>query len=110
MVGALDTGAVGTAFLGYSPDGSTRAVFAVVTADGSIVQEDTGKRLDGLAPPGTINALLGHELDRGEDDDGVAPRLGVLLNYSPTRILYVCEPSGTPLQHSVSAMTARSFT
>lgn len=91
MVGALDTGAVGTAFLGHSPDGSTRAVFAVVAADGSIVQEHTEKGLDGLAPAGTISALLGHESDSGEDEQGVAPRLGVLLNYSPTRILYVSE-------------------
>jgi hypothetical protein len=31
--GSLSTGAVGTAFLGPSPDGTCRAVFAVVTAD-----------------------------------------------------------------------------
>ena len=43
MAGALDAGAVGTAFLGHSPDGSARAVFAVVAADGSIVQEHTGR-------------------------------------------------------------------
>jgi hypothetical protein len=91
MAGALETGAVGTAFLGHSPDGSTRAVFAVVTADGSIVQEHTGKGLDGLAPAGTISALLAHESDREEDGRGVA-RLGVLLNYSPSRMLYVSEP------------------
>jgi len=92
MAGALNAGAVGTALLGHSPDGSTRAVCAVVAADGSIVQEHTGKVLDGFAPSGTINALLGHGLNRGEDENGVAPRLGVLLNYSPTRILYVSEP------------------
>ena len=50
--GALDTGAVGTALLGRSPDGSTKAVFAVVTADGAIVQEHTLNALDGLAPRG----------------------------------------------------------
>jgi hypothetical protein len=92
MVGALDTGAVGTAFLGHSPDGSTRAVFAVVAADGSIVQEHTGKGLDGLAPAGTIGALLAHEPDSGNNERTTTPRLGVLLNYSPTRILYVSEP------------------
>lgn len=92
MVGALDTGAVGTAFLGHSPDGSTRAVFAVVAADGSIVQEHTGKGLDGLVPAGTISPVLAHEPNTGEDDSDVTPRLGVLLNYSPTRILYVSEP------------------
>src|SRR6266404_3461844 len=46
--GSLSTGAVGTAFLGPSPDGSCKAVFSVVTADGAIVQESTLKGLDGL--------------------------------------------------------------
>src|SRR6516162_9125038 len=35
--GSLSTGAVGTAFLGPSMDGTCRAVFSVVTADGAIV-------------------------------------------------------------------------
>src|SRR5215469_7625178 len=47
--GGLNTGAVGTAFLGHSPDGSTRAVFSVVLADGGIIQAHTGKAVDGLA-------------------------------------------------------------
>jgi hypothetical protein len=50
---------VGTALLGPSPDGSCKAVFAVVTADGAIVQEHTLKGLDGLAPPGTVRPILG---------------------------------------------------
>jgi hypothetical protein len=50
--GGLNTGAVGTALLGPSPDGTCKAVFAVVTADGAIVQEHTLKGLDGLAPGG----------------------------------------------------------
>src|SRR5215472_15958536 len=73
--GALDKGAVGTAFLGASPDGSKKAVFVVVKADGSIVQEHTLEGLDGLAGPGTIS-----------------PRLGVLLNWFPSMILFVSEP------------------
>src|SRR5215472_5518686 len=44
--GALTTGAIGTALLGHSPDGSTKAVFAVVCADGSLVQEHTLRGLD----------------------------------------------------------------
>src|SRR5215471_21114319 len=56
--GALNKGAVGTALLGHSPDGSGKAVFAVVVADGSIVQEHTLKGLDGLADPGTIGPVL----------------------------------------------------
>ena len=91
--GGLNTGAVGTALLGRSPDGSGKAVFAVVTADGGIVQEQTLKGLDGLAPVGTVGPVLRNR--GGEDDDlenHPQPRAGVLLNYSPSRILYVSEP------------------
>ena len=56
--GALNTGAVGTALLGHSPDGSGKAVFAVVCADGSIVQEHTLQGLDGLAPAATVYAVF----------------------------------------------------
>ncbi len=90
--GGLSTGAVGTALLGRSPDGSTKAVFSVVLADGSMVQEHTLKAVDGLAPIGTISPLLGRQWDDKGNDTRVTPRLGVLINYSPTRILYVTEP------------------
>ena len=90
--GGLGTGAVGTALLGRSPDGSTKAVFSVVLADGSMVQEHTLKAVDGLAPTGTISPLLGRDWDDKGADTRVTPRLGVLLNYAPTRILYVSEP------------------
>jgi hypothetical protein len=93
--GSLSTGAVGTALLGPSPDGTCKAVFAVVTADGAIVQEDTLKGLDGLAPPGTVGPLFG----RGSYDslgESVQPRLGVLMNpYTSTAgelQLFVSEP------------------
>jgi hypothetical protein len=99
--GALSRAAVGTAFLGHSPDGSGRAVFSVVVADGSIVQEHTGKGLDGLAPPGTIQPLVNRSWNgkdnEGESDDedhegSVTPRLGAVINYTPTIILYVSQP------------------
>src|SRR5262249_15465018 len=91
--GALNRGAVGTAFLGHSPDGSTRAVFCVVLSDGSLVQEHTAKNVDGLAPAGTVRPLLARHWNDGDDEaGGTPPRLGVILNYSPTRILYVSEP------------------
>jgi hypothetical protein len=98
LPGALDRGAVGTAFLGRSPDGSGRAVFCVVLADGSIVQEHTAKGVDGLASSGTVTPLLGRVHVDDDDDDHdegerEASRLGVILNYTPTRILYVSEPS-----------------
>jgi hypothetical protein len=93
--GSLSTGAVGTAFLGPSPDGSCKAVFAVVAADGAIVQENTLKGLDGLAPAGTVHPLLDRRWD--SPHDGVEPRLGVLMNpYTATPgaawQLFVSEP------------------
>jgi hypothetical protein len=91
--GALDRGAVGTAFLGRSPDGSGRAVFCVALADGSVIQAHTGKAVDGLAPVGTVSPLLNCGRDDDDDDNRHAsPRLGVIMNYRPTRILYVSEP------------------
>jgi hypothetical protein len=93
--GSLSTGAVGTAFLGPSPDGTCKAVFAVVTADGGIVQENTLKGLDGIAPAGTITPLLGRKWD--PPNQFVEPRLGVLMNpYTATQgaawQLFVSEP------------------
>jgi len=92
--GALKAGAVATALLGPSPDGSCRAVFAVVTADGAIAQEHTEKGLDGLAPASTIRPILGRNWDF--EDDDVAPRFGVVMNpytNAPVvRQLFVTEP------------------
>ncbi|HEY6305617.1 MAG TPA: hypothetical protein VI488_04050 [Candidatus Angelobacter sp.] len=101
--GGLNTGAIGTALLGMSPDGSKKAVFAVVEADGSVVQEHTLQGLDGLAGPGTISPLIGRRHDDDEDKDGdgghgVTPRLGVVFKWEtisnnlPSEILYVSEP------------------
>jgi hypothetical protein len=101
--GGLNTGAVGTAFLGASPDGSKKAVFAVVEADGSIVQEHTLQGLDGLVGPGTISPLIGrrHDDDDADDRDDhhrVTPRLGVVFKWEtisnglPPEILYISEP------------------
>jgi hypothetical protein len=92
--GALSRAAVGTAFLGRSPDGSTRAVFAVVVADGSIVQEHTARALDGLAPAGTVQPLVRRAWGRGDDGQRgrVTPHLGAVVNYTPTIVLYVSQP------------------
>ena len=54
ITGGLRSGAIGNALLGASPDGSKRAVFAVLTADGAIAQAHAEQNLDGLAPAGTI--------------------------------------------------------
>jgi hypothetical protein len=98
--GALNTGAVGTALLGPSPDGTCKAVFAVVTADGAIVQEHTLKGLDGLAPAGTVRPILGRSWDDPPRDTieprFVEPRFGVIMNpytQAPVaRQLFVSEP------------------
>jgi hypothetical protein len=98
--GALDKAAVGTAFLGHSPDGSGRAVFAVVVADGSIVQEHTAKALDGLAPAGTVQPLVGRswsgdsrrEENPEHPERRLTPRLGAIVNYEPELVLYVSQP------------------
>ena len=52
--GLAGQGALGTAFLGPSPDGSGFAVFAAVTGDGAVVQIHVQDGVDGLAPPGTV--------------------------------------------------------
>lgn len=57
MPGALATGAIGNALLGHSPDSSAKAVFAVITADGAVLQAHAAKGVDGLAPAGTIHPL-----------------------------------------------------
>jgi hypothetical protein len=93
--GSLSTGGVGTALLGPSPDGTCKAVFAVVTADGAIVQEGTLKGLDGLAPAGTVEPLIRRSWD--PPNQGVEPRLGVLMNpYTSTPgqawQLFISEP------------------
>jgi hypothetical protein len=93
--GSLGKGAVGTALLGPSPDGTCKAVFAVVTADGAIVQEHTLKGLDGLAPEGTVRPLHGRSWEDSPNRE-VEPRFGVVMNpYTQTpvvRQLFVSEP------------------
>jgi hypothetical protein len=97
IAGSLKRGAVGTALLGPSPDGTCRAVFVVATADGAIVQEHTAKGLDGLAPPGTVQSILGRSWDAPSVD--VDPRFGVIMNpytseapLGTVRQLFVSEP------------------
>jgi hypothetical protein len=92
--GGLNTGAVATALLGPSPDNSCKAVFAVVTADGAIVQEHTLKGLDGLAPASTVRPILGS--DGNAQDEANVPRFGMIMNpytQAPVvRQLFVSEP------------------
>lgn len=78
--GAISRGALGTAFLGPSPDGSGFAVFAVITGDGAVAQVHVQDGVDGLAPPGTITV--------GAADPGV---IGVTFKWGPRRVLYVAD-------------------
>jgi len=78
--GAIEAGALGTAFLGPSPDGSGFAVFAVVTGTGAVVQAHVQDGVDGLAPAGTI--------DVGSGDPGV---IGVAFKWNPRRALFVAD-------------------
>lgn len=76
----------------------TGAVFAVVTADGAIVQEHTLYGLDGLAPPGTVRPILGS--DGNAQDEANEPRFGTIMNpYIPSSA-----PSGTVRQLFVSEL------
>jgi len=77
--GAMSTGAIATALLGKSPDGGGRAVFAVLNADGSLVQVHVEKGVDGLAPAGTVTPVHGSR------------RAGMVFNWVPDPILYVTD-------------------
>src|SRR5262249_25131612 len=92
--GGLETGAVGTALLGPSLDGTCKAVFAVVTADGAIVQEHTLKGLDGLAPAGPVHSIIGSH--GNAQDTAISPRFGTIMNpytQAPAlRQLFTSEP------------------
>src|SRR5215469_2772504 len=78
IAGGLETGAVGTALLGPSLDGSCKAVFAVVTADGAIVQEHTAKGLDGLAPKDTVSSII--DGNSNTRNTAVSARFGTIMN------------------------------
>lgn len=79
--GTLNKGALGTAFLGPSPDGSGFAVFAIVTGEGAVTQAHVQDGVDGLAPPGTIAV--------GPSDPGL---VGIAFKWAPQRVLYVADP------------------
>jgi hypothetical protein len=60
----------------------------------------TLRAVDGLAPAGTVSPLLRHDEEVDGNPRSASPRLGGLLNYSPTRILYVSEP----FENSIAAL------
>jgi hypothetical protein len=84
--GSLSAGAVATAFIGRGLDDPRRAVFAVVTADGAIVQAHTQQGVDGLAPAGTITDMRGNR-------NAAQLHAGALLKYyTADPVLYVSDP------------------
>jgi len=91
--GGLRAGAVATALLGMSPDGSKRAVFAVLTADGAIGQAHTEQSVDGLVPAETIGMIsVPASADLGNAPLRLATRAGMAFNWVPDRRLYVTDP------------------
>jgi Di-haem oxidoreductase, putative peroxidase len=89
----LDHGAVATALLMKSPDRTGKAVFVAAEADGSIVQVDVLKGVDGLAPAGTFAPLTDLSVAATQSlSPSVVTRVGMAFNWVPTRIVYVTDP------------------
>jgi hypothetical protein len=89
----LTAGAVATALLTKSPDGSGKAVFLAAEGDGSIVQVHVLKGVDGLVPAGTFTPLPELSVAAAESTDaGRVTRVGLAFNWVPTRIAYVTDP------------------
>src|SRR5579885_1494447 len=89
----LTAGALATALLMKSPDGSTKAVFLAALADGSVVQVHVQKGVDGLAPAGSFtpikNVSTAKAASNSPDD---ITRVGMLFNWAPTRRVFVTDP------------------
>jgi hypothetical protein len=89
----LDTGAIGTAIMTKSPDGTGKAVFLAAEADGSVVQVHVLKGVDALAPAGTITPITDVSVDAANSTDASrVARAGLAFNWVPTRIAYVADP------------------
>ena len=94
----LDHGAVGTAIMSKSPDGTGKAVFLAAEADGSIVQVHVLKGVDGLAPAGTFHPLTNLTVAATQSTSpDVVTRIGMVFNWVPTRIAYVSDPLGNQI-------------
>ena len=97
--GDLHTPAIANAFVGMSPDGSKRAVFIVLTADGALVQAHAEFAVDGLAPAKTITPI---KLPAVADASRARiTRTGMIFNWVPDRVLFITEPE----RNAVTALT-----
>ena len=99
LPGDLRSPAIANAFVGMSPDGSKRAVFVVLTADGALVQAHAEFAVDGLAPAKTIAPI---KLPAAADAER-APitRTGMIFNWVPDRTLFIAEPE----RNAITALT-----
>jgi hypothetical protein len=89
----LLAGALATALVTKSPDGSGRAVFVAALADGSVAQVHVQKGVSPLAPPGSFTPLPGISGAAAESASGdVVTRVGMLFNWVPTRVIFVTDP------------------
>ncbi len=89
----LTAGALATALVTKSPDGSSRAVFLAALADGSVEQVHVQKGVDGLAPAGSFTPIAGISTAAAESVDSRAvTRVGMAFNWVPSRIAYVTDP------------------
>jgi mono/diheme cytochrome c family protein len=94
----LTSAALGTAIMTKSPDLTGRAVFAVVNADGSVVQVNVLKGVDGLAPPGTVTPLT--TVDRASAESirpNTVARAGIAFNWVPQQSLFIADPQANRL-------------
>jgi mono/diheme cytochrome c family protein len=97
--GDLHAPAIANAFVGMSPDGSKRAVFVVLTADGALVQAHAEFAIDGLAPAKTIMPIA---LPAAADADRARiTRTGMIFNWVPDRTLFITEPE----RNAITALT-----
>jgi hypothetical protein len=98
--GDLASAVLATALLGRSPDGSGRAVFASLQANGSIAQIHAAQGVDGLAPPATLTPRV---------TQTASLRAGMLLNWVPNPTLYVSDPVANVIVKLVLRADANVF-
>ena len=94
----LTAAALGTAILTKAPDLTGRAVFAAVLADGSVVQINVLKGVDGLAPAGSVSPVA--KVDRSAAEStapNVVAREGMAFNWVPSRNLFIADPQANRL-------------
>jgi mono/diheme cytochrome c family protein len=97
--GGLRRPALANAFVGMSPDGSKRAVFIVLTADGALAQAHTEFALDGLAPANTVAPIALPAV--ADADRARVTRTGMIFNWVPDRTLFITEPE----RNAITALT-----